>query len=47
MKTICENPILLFDSDKFTSLKEPLLKLLLKMDDLELVEIFIWDSLLK
>jgi hypothetical protein len=32
----CEVPELIFDSDKFTSLKEPLLELLLKRDDLSL-----------
>jgi hypothetical protein len=47
LEAICENPNTLFESYKFTSLKAPLLKLLLGRDDLELDEIFIWDSLLK
>ncbi|GET00865.1 BTB/POZ protein [Rhizophagus clarus] len=44
---ICENPEILFNSDKFTSLKAPLLELFLKRDDLLLDEIVIWDSLIK
>ncbi|CAB4387780.1 unnamed protein product [Rhizophagus irregularis] len=38
---------MLFNSNKFTNLKAPLLKLLLKRDDLSLEEIIIWDNLLK
>ncbi|GBC07370.1 hypothetical protein RclHR1_07410006 [Rhizophagus clarus] len=44
---ICENPIILFNSDNFINLKEPLLELLLKRDDFLLDEIVIWDSLIK
>ncbi|RGB42956.1 BTB/POZ protein [Rhizophagus diaphanus] len=44
---ICEKPEILFNSDKFTSLKAPLLELLLKRNDLSLNEIAIWDSLIK
>jgi hypothetical protein len=44
---ICEEPKILFDSEKFISLKAPLLKLFLERDDLDLEECFIWDSLLK
>jgi hypothetical protein len=47
LETICENPNILFESDNFTGLKAPLLKLLLKRDDLNLNEIVIWDNLLK
>ncbi|EXX76733.1 hypothetical protein RirG_030400 [Rhizophagus irregularis DAOM 197198w] len=47
LEKICQEPKILFESDKFTSLKAPLLKLLLEKDDLGLDEIFIWDSLLK
>ncbi|EXX56248.1 uncharacterized protein OCT59_003181 [Rhizophagus irregularis] len=46
-KKICEKPEILFNSDKFTSLKAPLLELLLKRNDLSLDEIAIWDSLIK
>src|SRR6266498_2615645 len=34
LEKICEEPEMLFDSDKFTGLKAPLLKLLLERDDL-------------
>ncbi|RIA81365.1 BTB/POZ protein [Glomus cerebriforme] len=44
---ICKEPEMLFDSDKFINLKAPLLKLLLKRDDLNLDEIVVWNSLLK
>ncbi|RGB34120.1 hypothetical protein C1646_815568 [Rhizophagus diaphanus] len=44
---ICGEPEILFNSDKFTSLKAPLLELLLKRDDLSLDEIVIWESLIK
>ena len=47
LEKICEEPKILFNSDKFISLKVPLLKLLLKRDDLNMDEIEIWDSLLK
>ncbi|EXX69233.1 hypothetical protein RirG_097990 [Rhizophagus irregularis DAOM 197198w] len=47
LEKICEEPKILFESDKFTSLNAPLLKLLLERDDLGLDEILIWDSLLK
>ncbi|GBC08557.1 hypothetical protein RclHR1_08210002 [Rhizophagus clarus] len=47
LKRICEEPEVLFNSDKFINLKAPLLKLLLKQDDLCLHEIVIWNSLLK
>ncbi|RGB35753.1 hypothetical protein C1646_667490 [Rhizophagus diaphanus] len=47
LETICKEPKILFDSDKFVNLKEPLLELLLKRDDLNMNEIEIWESLLK
>ncbi|EXX72381.1 hypothetical protein GLOIN_2v1762218 [Rhizophagus irregularis DAOM 181602=DAOM 197198] len=47
LEKICEDPETLFNSNKFTNLKAPLLKLLLNRDDLDLEEIIIWDNLLK
>src|SRR5436189_1708755 len=47
LENICEEPKILFDSDKFINLKAPLLELLLKKDDLYMDEIEIWESLLK
>ena len=47
LEKICKEPEMLFNSDKFISLKAPLLELLLKWDDLKLDKIVIWDSLLK
>ncbi|GBC03011.1 hypothetical protein RclHR1_04930008 [Rhizophagus clarus] len=47
LNKICEDPKILFESHKFTSLKAPLFKLLLERNDLKLDEIVIWDSLLK
>ncbi|RGB27782.1 hypothetical protein C1646_798226 [Rhizophagus diaphanus] len=44
---ICEEPKVLFDSEKFIDLKAPLLELLLKRDDLNMKEIEIWENLLK
>ncbi|EXX68343.1 hypothetical protein GLOIN_2v1471188 [Rhizophagus irregularis DAOM 181602=DAOM 197198] len=44
---VCEEPKILFNSDKFLDLKAPLLELLLKRDDLNADEIDIWDNLLK
>ena len=43
----CDEPKILFDSDKFINLKAPLLELLLKRDDLNMDEIEIWEILLK
>ena len=39
LEKICEEPKILFDSDKFLNLKAPLLELLLKRDDLNMDEI--------
>jgi hypothetical protein len=47
LKAICEDPKILFYSDKFLNLKAPLLELLLKRDDLNMGEIEIWENLLK
>ncbi|EXX66608.1 hypothetical protein GLOIN_2v1611857 [Rhizophagus irregularis DAOM 181602=DAOM 197198] len=47
LEKICEEPKVLFDSDKFIDLKAPLLELLLKKDDLNMDEIEIWENLLK
>jgi hypothetical protein len=47
LEKICMEPEILIKSDKFISLKAPLLELLLKRDDLSLDEIIIWDSLIK
>jgi hypothetical protein len=47
LEEICAKPDALFKSDKFINLKEPLLELFLKRDDLSLDEIDIWDSLIK
>ncbi|GES85063.1 BTB/POZ protein [Rhizophagus clarus] len=47
LKKICKEPEILFNSDKFISLKPPLLELVLKRDDLLLDEIAIWDNLIK
>ena len=47
LEKICEEPKILFNSDKFINLKAPLLELLLQRDDLDMDEIEIWESLLK
>src|SRR2546427_6687206 len=47
LEKVCEEPKILFNSDKFLNLKAPLLELLLKRDDLNIDEIEIWESLLK
>ena len=47
LKEICEESAMLFNSDNFINLKAPLLKLLLKRDDLNSYEIDVWNSLLK
>ncbi|RGB36466.1 hypothetical protein C1646_666969 [Rhizophagus diaphanus] len=44
---ICEDPLLLFNSNKFINLNANFLELLLKRDDLNSDEIIIWDSLIK
>ena len=47
LEKICEEPKILFNSNKFFNLKAPLLELLLKRDDLNMDEIEVWESLLK
>jgi hypothetical protein len=47
LEIVCEEPKILFNSDKFINLKAPLLELLLKRDDMNMDEIEIWESLLK
>src|ERR1700744_4045836 len=47
LEKICEEPKILFNSDKFINLKAPLLELLLKRDDLNMEEIEVWESLLR
>ncbi|EXX53102.1 hypothetical protein RirG_247050 [Rhizophagus irregularis DAOM 197198w] len=47
LEKICEEPEILFNSDKFVNLKAPLLELLLKRDDLNMDEIEVWEGLLK
>ncbi|CAB4377915.1 unnamed protein product [Rhizophagus irregularis] len=47
LEKICEEPNILFNSDKFINLKASLLELLLKRDDLNADEIEIWENLLK
>jgi hypothetical protein len=47
LEKICEEPKILFNSDKFIDLKASLLELLIKRDDLNMDEIEIWEVLLK
>ncbi|EXX64198.1 hypothetical protein RirG_145090 [Rhizophagus irregularis DAOM 197198w] len=47
LNKICEEPEILFNTDKFINLKTPIIELLIKQDDLWLKEIEIWDNLLK
>ncbi|GBB90409.1 hypothetical protein RclHR1_17360005 [Rhizophagus clarus] len=47
LEKICDEPKILFNSDKFINLKAPLLELLLKSDDLIIDEIEVWENLLK
>ncbi|EXX58109.1 hypothetical protein GLOIN_2v841910 [Rhizophagus irregularis DAOM 181602=DAOM 197198] len=47
LEKICEEPKILFNSNKFIDLKASLLELLIKRDDLNMDEIEIWESLLK
>ncbi|RGB44220.1 hypothetical protein C1646_660874 [Rhizophagus diaphanus] len=45
--TICYEPKLLFHANNFARIPAPLLEIILKRDDLNLVEIEIWESLIK
>src|SRR6266498_2760466 len=47
LEKICQEPKILFDSNKFINLKAPLLELILERDDIGLDEITIWNNLLK
>ncbi|RIB21619.1 hypothetical protein C2G38_2034233 [Gigaspora rosea] len=47
LETICENPDLLFGSDKFFSLEEDVLTMILKCGNLNMDEGIIWDRLIK
>ena len=47
LEKICEEPKVLFNSDKFINLKASLLELLLKRDDLNMEEIEVWEGLLR
>jgi hypothetical protein len=47
LDTICKEPKLLFDSSKFYSLDESILKIILQQDDLAVEELEIWQYLLK
>ncbi|RIA80317.1 hypothetical protein C1645_810495 [Glomus cerebriforme] len=47
LETICFEPEILFDSDKFVNLPAPLLEIILKRNDLNLEEIVIWENLIK
>ena len=47
LETICFEPKILFNSDKFINLAGPLLEVILKRDDLNLIEIEIWENLIK
>ena len=47
LETICSEPKILFNSDKFINLSAPLLEVILKRDDLNFVEIEIWENLVK
>ena len=45
LNTICAEPRILFNSDKFANLPAPLLEIILKRDDLNSDEIEVWNSL--
>jgi hypothetical protein len=47
LETICSDPKMLFNSDKFINLPAPLLEIILKRDYLNLAEIEVWESLIK
>ncbi|RIA83522.1 BTB/POZ protein [Glomus cerebriforme] len=47
LEIICFEPKILFNSDKFINLPAPLLKIILKRDDLNLTGIEIWENLIK
>jgi len=47
LEIICFEPEILFNSDKFIKLPATLLEVILKRDDLNLVEIEVWKYLIK
>ncbi|RIA94056.1 hypothetical protein C1645_818609 [Glomus cerebriforme] len=47
MEAICFEPEILFNSAKFVDLPAPLLGIILKRNDLNLIEIEIWENLIK
>ncbi|PKK71535.1 hypothetical protein RhiirC2_778282 [Rhizophagus irregularis] len=47
LDTICYEPKLLFHANNFARLPTPLLEIILKRDDLNLIEIEIWENLIK
>ncbi|RHZ62384.1 hypothetical protein Glove_340g71 [Diversispora epigaea] len=47
LETICHNPEILFESDKFFSIEEDVIILILKSDELAMDEIKIWNCLIK
>ncbi|RIA83999.1 hypothetical protein C1645_742667 [Glomus cerebriforme] len=47
LETICFEPRILFKSDKFIKLPASILEVILKRDDLNLIEIEIWENLIK
>jgi hypothetical protein len=47
LKSICSKPNILFNTDKFIKLPASLLEIILKRNDLNLIEIEIWENLIK
>jgi hypothetical protein len=47
LEMICLEPEILFDSAEFVNLPAPLLEVILKRNDLNLVEIKVWENLIK
>jgi len=47
LETICFEPELFFNSEKFINLPADLLEVVLKRDDLNLIEIEVWENLIK
>src|SRR4051812_39078767 len=47
LETICQDPEILFDTDKILSLPAQILESLLKRDDLTLDEIEVWNNLIR
>ncbi|RGB29040.1 hypothetical protein C1646_818739 [Rhizophagus diaphanus] len=47
LETICSEPEILFDSDDFIYLPAPILEMILRRNDLKLIEIKVWENLIK